>query len=216
VRGGSSPPLRVGAALALPMALAHLACRPDATEVRPAPATAAPDGRVVAPAPQPDASTARATASPQREPICAAGAAHCFEGNLHRCDATGASRTLVQDCRGEGGVCLAEGGPACRTSCDPTMMNVVLAVHDCFCGWEALPFCAEVAKDIGCAKVLCQHGEIGSGFGPYECSRDTDGWVVPSSERAGPCGADGQREVLFEVCANGAPAPGARREACPR
>lgn len=144
---------------------------------------------------------------------CKPNALHCFERNVHRCDATGDSRTLVKSCE-DGGPCQQTKGaaPACRQTCDLPDHQIV-AVWDCgACDWSTTPFCARESNqpDRSCSDNICVHegGKkiIGVGAVTMPCFRETEALVVPRSDRPGGCegpGPIGARAISYQVCKGG-------------
>lgn len=151
------------------------------------------------------------------ERLCKPGALHCDQGQLYRCDAAGAARTLEKACRPDNGVCLDDpkkGGAKCIQSCDKSLMNVALATYDCAeCDFKGVPFCAKSGSETSCSESLCQNGEIGFGVSMFDCQRDTDGLVVPGSEKKGAC-EKGLVKVKYDVCVDGKPQPRTRADGC--
>src|SRR5262249_4160361 len=147
---------------------------------------------------------------------------HCHEdGNLYRCNATGTARELVEDCGAtkpphfEGPVAVCQAGvspPACRKRCTQAPRGDVLARWDCVCVWDTVPFCS-ISSDrekSGCTLRFCGKdppaGWIGYAGGTGSCWRDTDGLVVPDSEKRGECTGDGELGVAnvdYQVCRDG-------------
>jgi hypothetical protein len=162
------------------------------------------------------------------QPECQPGALHCHDGDVYRCGADGASRTLMTACVKvdpdgslgvDKGLCQEQRGqPACRTTCD-LPDHTIVALRDCAaCAWDGVPFCATESPERSCMDWIClPDHHFGVGAVAIPCWRDTDGLVVPGSDRPGPCeGASpiGARKIAYETCGGGKPAPATRVEPC--
>ncbi len=154
---------------------------------------------------------------------CQPNAVHCFEGDVYRCSARGTARTLMTNCRGEDdasfkGVCQeGRGTPACRIDCKVPDGSIV-ALYDCEpCNWDASPFCATQSNARACGDTICHNGMLGAGGVAIPCWRETDGLVVPSSERREQCrgaGPVGDRTITYQVCRDGTAVAASRVEPC--
>jgi hypothetical protein len=159
---------------------------------------------------------------------CTPNALHCFEGDVYRCNADGTGRALATRCVVVGkdgsidaskGLCQVEKGtPACRTKCS-LPDHTIVAMRDCGeCRWDEVPFCATESPERGCSDWIClQGGDIGFGAVSIPCYRETDGLVVPGSDKRGACegtGAVGARKITYEICRGGKPSPATRHEPC--
>ncbi len=150
------------------------------------------------------------------ERICKPNELHCHEGQLQRCDASGSARKLETACRPDG-VCLADpkqGGAKCVKSCDKSAENMVLAFYECGeCDFKDVPFCAKKGSETACSESLCKGGELTFAAGMLECERQTDGLMVPGSEKRGTC-EKGTALVQYEVCVDGKAEKRARVDGC--
>lgn len=162
---------------------------------------------------------------------CTPNALHCFEGNVHRCNASGTGRALVTTCQiddGLGGLTLDKGVcqvrrgvPACHTDCfEPD--STILALFGCSpCEPPPGDFCA-MEGTHGCNDRICSHWPEGRYItGPWPaqgpCRRETDGLAVPGSDRRGACegtGPIGARVISYEVCRGGHAVAATRAEPC--
>ncbi len=163
---------------------------------------------------------------------CTPNALHCFEGNVHRCNATGTDRTLVTTCQNvdagvltlDKGVCqVRRGVPGCHTDCSAPDATI-LALFNCSpCEPPKDNFCATEGKH-GCEDRICREWPEGkriSGPWPAEgpCYRETDGLAVPGSDRPGACEGEGKigaRVVAYQTCSGGRAIAAARKEPCVR
>lgn len=151
------------------------------------------------------------------ERLCKPDELHCDQGDLYQCNSVGNARKLVKACRPEG-ICLADpkkkGAASCVKSCDKSAENMVLATYDCAeCDFTGLPFCAKTGPETSCSESLCNGGQLSFGAGMFECARDTDGLVVPGSEKKSPC-EGGTARVQYDVCIDGKPVPRLRIDGC--
>lgn len=163
-------------------------------------------------------------------PECTPNEPHCFEGDVYRCSADGNTREIVTKCvnvypdgaiRTEKGLCQEKNGkPACRETCD-LPDHTIIALRDCgACPWAEVSFCATESPERGCMDWIClPDHQYTAGAVSMPCWRDTDGLVVPGSDKAGPCegaSAIGTRKVTYEVCRDGKASPATRVEPCQR
>ena len=151
---------------------------------------------------------------------CTPKALHCFDGDVYRCSADGASRTLATRCVVDWpdgsldtpkGPCQEKNGvAACHAECDlpdHTVAGDIVALHDCKpCRWEGVPFCATESPERGCFDWVCvpdyeaadgavstpgTPGVLSPGAVSIPCWRDTEGLVVPGSDAPGACEGPG-------------------------
>lgn len=150
------------------------------------------------------------------QPLCKPKELHCEQGQLYRCDESGSNRTLVAACRPDG-ICVQEikgGPPQCVKSCDKSLVNAVLAFYDCApCDFKDVPFCAKTGPETPCSESVCQSGSLSFGAGMSECYRETDGLLVPGSEKRGTC-ERGRVKVKYEVCVDGKAESRTRVDGC--
>jgi hypothetical protein len=152
--------------------------------------------------------------------VCDPGQLICNDGDVYRCNAFGSGSSLETKCRPRDGVCWSDAArkPACRTQCLGIAQNQVLSTYNCGqCDFSSVPFCAKKAPDHGCQSALCQSGQIGFGADDAPCLRETEGLVVPDSEKKGDCqgdGAVGTMKVDYQVCRGGQAVAATRNEPC--
>lgn len=150
------------------------------------------------------------------ETLCKPNSLHCFEGQLYKCDETGSNRKLEKNCR-DNGVCLEDlktKVASCIEKCDKKMQRVVLAEYDCQeCEYKDVPFCAKTGPETTCSQSVCNDGDITFGAGMGECIRETNGLIVPGSEKKGAC-ENATMTVQYEVCVDGKPEKRTRIDGC--
>lgn len=150
------------------------------------------------------------------ETLCKPNALHCHEGQLYKCDATGSDRKLEKACR-DTGVCLEDAKTkvaSCIAKCDKSMQRVTLAAYDCHeCEYKDVPFCAKTGPETACSESVCNDGDITFGAGMGECHRETDGLIVPGSEKKSAC-EKATMTVQYEVCVDGKPEKRTRIDGC--
>ena len=164
---------------------------------------------------------------------CTPNALHCFEGNVHRCNAMGTGRALVTACQTaddsgvltlDKGVCqVRRGVPACHTDCfDPDA--TILALFGCSpCEPPPGDFCATKGTHA-CSDRICSQWPDGRSIsGPWgaegPCRRETDGLAVPGSDGRGACEGTapiGARVISYEICREGHAVAATRTEPCRR
>lgn len=150
------------------------------------------------------------------EPLCKPNSLHCHEGQLYKCDETGSNRKLEKACRDKG-VCLEDAKTkvaSCIEKCDKAMQRVTLASYDCHeCEYKDVPFCAKTGPETACSESVCNDGDITFGAGMSECHRETDGLIVPGSEKKSAC-EKATMTVQYEVCVDGKPEKRTRIDGC--
>lgn len=150
------------------------------------------------------------------ETLCKPNALHCHEGQLYKCDETGSNRKLEKACR-DNGVCLEDAKTkvaSCIQKCDKSLQRVTLAAYECHeCEYKDVPFCAKKGGDTACSESVCNDGDITFGAGMSECVRETDGLIVPGSEKKGAC-EKATMTVEYEVCVDGKPEKRTRIDGC--
>lgn len=150
------------------------------------------------------------------EQLCKPGALHCHEGELYKCDETGSNRKVEKKCRPDG-ICLTDAKTkvaSCIQKCDKALQQVTLASYECeACDFKDVPFCAKTGPETSCSEAVCNGGEISYGAGMSECVRETDGLIVPGSEKKGAC-ENATMTVQYEVCVDGKPEKRSRIDGC--
>jgi hypothetical protein len=113
---------------------------------------------------------------------------------------------------------------------------VIVATHEypnTTCAWDKVSFCAteslersyfdwtchcdDPVPDPRFDRPRCKDGFLGVGVVGMPCYRDTDGLVVPGSDRRGACdgeGPIGTRAIAYKVCRGGHAVAATRTEPC--
>lgn len=149
--------------------------------------------------------------------LCEPNKLHCYDSSIYQCNAEGSSRTLQTPC-GDG-VCFRKDDKdtaKCVTTCGKDEMNVAYGTYNCeACDWSSADFCAQSGPEHGCSEKLCVGGEFGFGVANFECTRETDGLIVPETDKRGTC--DPSKKLIpvdYEICVAGKHEKRIRTEAC--